>query len=191
MDDSPLGLIKHHVRVNHQRVLTRTEDLNADQLAWHPESNAPSIGFHLWHIARWADLLLEILQGPGSQLWDKENLSERWGLNVKELGLAESGTSMDDEGLARLSLSKNDMIDYARRVFAAVEDAVEALTDEDFRSMYAGSRTQDWWHGRTIGYSLMVHLTHEIRHCGMIEGLRGAQGADVNDDPRLTPTESE
>lgn len=182
MDDSPIGLIIDHVLRNHKRALMRIDDLIDEQIAWRPTSKTPSIGFHIWHIARWADLLLEILKGPGSQIWDKEGLAERWwGLAASTLGFAESGTSMDDEGLARLSLSPKDIVEYAQRVFAAVDDAVSTLSESDFRRQYTGPRTEDWWRERTLGYIIMVHLAHETRHVGMIEGLRGAQGVDVKD----------
>ncbi len=181
MDDSPMGLIKYHMRRNHQRLLSRIENLTDEQLTWRPPSNAPSLGFHIWHIAHWADLLLEVLKGPGSQLWDQENLSERWGLNAKTLGFAESGTSMDEEELAQLSLSRNDLVGYLRRAFAVVDDAVDAINDEEFQRTYTGPLTEDWWLNRTIGYIIMVHLTHEIRHVGMVEALLGAQGVDVKD----------
>ena len=39
----------------HEALLRVTEELTPEQFCWLPGPEAPPIGWHLWHIARWAD----------------------------------------------------------------------------------------------------------------------------------------
>ena len=50
-------MILERQQKTHQRLLEIVDDLSEPQLIWRPGPHAPSIGFHLWHMARWADRL--------------------------------------------------------------------------------------------------------------------------------------
>ena len=57
---------------------------------------------------------------PGVQIWEAEGLAARWGFDSARLGYAETGMLMDDDAAGRLPLpSKDALLDYARRTFAA------------------------------------------------------------------------
>ena len=61
------------------------------------------------------------------------------------------------------------LFDYARRAFGTADVAVAAVA-EDGRGR--ASQRPD----RIVGTVIMISLTHNSRHLGMIEALRGAMG---------------
>ena len=71
---------------------------------------------------------------------------------------------------------KADLLDYARRAFAATERALAALTDDDLRTPNALEAGGAHAATPTIGDAILTHLTHTNRHLGEIECLRGLQG---------------
>ena len=170
----------------HELIVKVTSDLSDEQLTRRPAdvapSVAPSIAWHLWHIARWADFLqaslpamapeLERRLGPGRQIWEAENLAARWGL-ASTAGYAGTGMGLDDEGSARLRLpEKGLLLDYGRRAFSMADRAVAAVNDELFVTPCT-----DLYERRTsIGTAVLSHLTHANRHLGMIEALKGMLG---------------
>src|SRR5687767_11211217 len=91
----------------HQRILAFAEKLANEQLFWRASPHNLSIGFHVWHTARWADHfqaavpgMTEELQrrlGPGTQIWEQEGLAADWGFDAPELGYAATGMHMDDD----------------------------------------------------------------------------------------------
>jgi hypothetical protein len=133
-------------RKTHEDVLRLIEDLSDDQSAWRPTSTALSIGFSLWHLARWADLFQALLGtsvipelgnwlGPDRQLWEREGLARRWGLDPSALGYAQTGTGTDGEaavGLCKSLPGKEALLDYARRTFRAAGEAIGAIDEGEF-----------------------------------------------------------
>jgi len=43
-------------------------DLTEEQLSWRADELASSVRFHVWHLARWADLVQEIFNGAGTAM---------------------------------------------------------------------------------------------------------------------------
>jgi len=159
-----------------EAALDLVDDLTDGQLAWSPNETTPSIGFHVWHLARWADYLQEMVHGRGSQIWEREGLAARWELATEGLGYAQTGMSMDDTVTNALSMpGKAALMDYARRAFALAQQAVAAIDDEAFHRVYAGLHGEHWHDGR-IGPIIATWMTHDNRHLGMIECLIGIQG---------------
>jgi len=177
------SVVAYRVRQAHQLTLKLGEDLSEEQLRWSPGPLAPSIAFHVWHTARWADLLQAKLRemtdalkerlGPGGEIWEAERLAEQWGLDAGTLGPGSTGMGMDDDASAALPLpEKERLIDYSRRAFAAMDEAVALVGDEDLSESCI-----DQYGGRTsVGSAVLSHATHVNRHLGMIEALRGVLG---------------
>jgi hypothetical protein len=184
---APVRAIALHTLKAHELIVKMTSDLSDEQLTRRPvdipPSVAPSIGWHLWHIARWADLLqaslpgmtaeLERSLGPGRQIWEAEGLVDRWGLAQAASGFRETGMGLDDEGSASLRLpGKQTLLEYAQRAFAAADRAVSGVDERLFET-----RCTDLYNRTTaVGTAVMSHLTHANRHLGMIEALRGTLG---------------
>jgi hypothetical protein len=163
-------------RVNHENLLELVEGLTYEQIVWTPNQTSPSIGFHIWHLARWADYLQELINGRGSQLWDVENLAIRWNMEAKNLGYAQTGLEMDEQTAASLRMpEKHALLDYARRAFVAAYDAVAKIRDDEFFRVYECLHGENWHDGQ-IGPIVLTWMTHDNRHLGMIECLAGLQG---------------
>lgn len=166
----------------HKVVLALAESLDDDQLRWKPEGYSTSIGFHLWHLARESDYLkAAILQhvpqlipefGDGVEIWQKESLAQKWGFPE---GLHETvGTGLSDEAAENLPIPKKDeLLVYLRSSYEAIECFIESLDarypsfehlDEELRGSI-----------EMIRRNLLVFLTHDCRHLGMMECLKGLQ----------------
>jgi hypothetical protein len=191
VDKIAAKIVALRYRETHGHVLALVEDLSDEQLAWRPHSNTTSIGFNLWHLARWADHLQAALSrwspavqqrlGARQQIWETDELAVRWGLDTHPLGFVETGMDMDLDVAGRLPFPSRDaLLDYSRRAFAAAERTVNAIDDQLFlepeqqpnevsQELAPEART-------TAGEAITSHLMHAGRHLGMIECLRGQLG---------------
>jgi len=149
-------------------------DRSEEQLRWQPNPTTPSIRFHLFHIARWGDDLVQEITGADHQVWHAEGIAQRWGLDAPGLGVGESGELLDDETAMALPLPERAVLfAYCDRVFAAADQALAAVGDEEMRRPVTGSDGGS----SSLGASIADQLSHTARHLGMIECLRGMQGS--------------
>jgi hypothetical protein len=181
MTDSPARQIAARVREQHELVLKCARDLDDAQLAAPPGAHAPAIRFHLWHIARWADIVGAHLPTMGRataadarhEIWATEALVDRWGLAEYDLGYRETGMSLPDAAALALPLpAAPALLAYAERAFAAAEAAIAAVDDERF----VAPGQDPLGRAITVGGAILNHLLHVGRHLGMIEALRGVLG---------------
>jgi len=166
----------------HKVVLNLADGLNDEQLNWKPEGYSTSIGFHLWHLGRESDYLkAALLQhypligsdfGDGNEIWAQEDLANKWGFPA---GTHETvGTGLSDEVAANLPIpKKNELLDYLRASYSAIEQFVELLDTRypNFENVDETLQKQI----ERIRLNLLVYLTHDCRHLGMMECLKGLQ----------------
>ena len=167
----------------HAQLLAAASPLAEDQLTRRLAPNVPSIGWHLWHIARWADRVHAVLprmvaahspQQTTVELWAAESLASRWGFERATLGYGETGMEMTDDAASALRFPDRDTLaDYARRAFAAAEATVAGIGDDQLAIrgpdlIYAGRLDRE----RTLCEAVVGHLGHASRHLGMMEGIR-------------------
>jgi len=174
--------VLHSFKDIHKVVLNLVYELNDEQLAWKPEGYSTSIGFHLWHLARESDYLKAAILnlnpqfvpefGDGIEIWIKESLAQKWGFPE---GLHETvGTGLSDEAAANLPIpKKEEVLDYLRRSYEAIECFVEGLDTKYPRFGNADDELQKKI--ELIRLNLLVFLTHDCRHLGMMECLKGLQ----------------
>ena len=168
--------ISHRYRQAHEYLLDLVDGLTDEQIGWTPNATTPSIGFHVWHMARWADYLQEMINGRGSQVWEKEGLGAKWALATNTLGFAETGYYMDEKAATTLRMpTKTVLLDYARRAFAAAQETVSTISDDQFYRVYEDLHGENWNDGQ-IGPIISAWISHDNRHLGMIECLIGVQG---------------
>jgi hypothetical protein len=176
-------MILERQKKTHRRLLEIVEDLSESQLDWRLSLHSPSIGFHLWHMARWADRLQATLPAmmlapaqpadTAQEIWEIGGLARRWEWHTTTLGYGQTGMEMSDEMAADLKLPhKHTLLEYARAAFAAADSAVGVLEDRHLEQRGVDIYGQE----NSVGYVLLVHLSHASRHLGMIECLRGMQG---------------
>lgn len=182
MTKSIMAEICKQYQTTHNNLLDLVDNLTDDQIAWTPNETTPSVGFHVWHLARWADYLQEIINGRGSQLWDREGMAAHWDMKTAGLGYAQTGMNMDDKAALALRMpKKNILLDYTRRTFAAAQQAIETISDIEFYKIYQTLHEGNWRDGR-IGPIISTWMTHDNRHLGMIECLIGVQGVSGSAD---------
>ena len=154
-------------RWTHNQVLTLAEALTDEQVLWRPGPHAPSIGFHVWHLARWADHDAHRFDGS-PEIWVSESLATAWGFPAG-LGEADAGTGMGDDASELLVLpGKAQLSEYARAAFASLDETAERL--EAAALSAPGTGVAD-----TVEVTI-TYGTHDNRHLGMIEALRGLLG---------------
>jgi uncharacterized damage-inducible protein DinB len=156
-------------------ILECVQDLSDEQLAWQPSSTAPSIRFHLFHIARCADFMHCAITESDRQVWHQESIAAQWGLDPAQLGLAEMGATLDGDAAMQLALpDKQRLLDYAERVLVATDESLSRIDDAEFRRVVPNYVRRP----ETVGYAVTDQLEHLSRHLGMIEAMRGFQGLD-------------
>ncbi|MGH2404726.1 MAG: DinB family protein [bacterium] len=182
MTVSTASAIASAVRSSHKLLLDIVEQLEDDQFRAPPGPSLPSIGFHVWHVARWADLLQSRMTsvtadlpdrlGQGEDIWMRDGLAGAWGFPAGSLGEMESGMGMDEDVSVSLPLPpKEVLLAYARDVFAAVDRALAAADgrfEEACIDLYGRANS--------VAGMVLSHVRHGNRHLGMIEALRGVYG---------------
>ena len=173
-----------------ERIVKLADDLDDAQLRTRFESTN-SIAFNIWHCARWADHLQSILPTmtetlraklpARDEIWIAERLATRWGFPAAQLGQAQTGMGMDEGVSSALPMpSKAELLDYARRAFAAAWVAVAAADDNDLPLDATVSLERRPWlktpDAGTVGSWILVYYEHDNRHLGMIECQRGLLG---------------
>ena len=186
---TPLISVKSAYHETNLEILKAVRALADPQIRWQPYVACHSIAFILWHVARWTDHLQATIPGmteelsrrlpTGEQIWDKEQLATRWGFNPTQLGESETGTRFDIEASGEPGWpEKNILLDYAERVFAAAEQALSVIDEEQFQETERLQYDNDYMKESlaktgTVGNALMEHLVHSAQHLGEIDYLTG------------------
>jgi hypothetical protein len=168
----------------HGAFLEGVEGLDEESFHARPAAKAPSIAFHLWHTARWADAFQarlgsfapQLARFAGrEQLWEVRELASAWGLGDM-LGKEGTGAGLDDDASATLPLpGKEQVVAYAREAFAEAEDVFRGFDDDELLLPSADFYDEGEW---IVLDHFGWHLTHASRHLGMIEALKGVLGVE-------------
>lgn len=139
---------------------------------------APPIAFHLWHMARWADLMQARVSaavprlGERAEIWTSERLADVWHVDVP-LGRFDSGMEMGDEASATMTYpTREALVDYVRRALEAALELYRGVSDEDAAIVARDPYDRE----ASVATMLVANLTHLNRHLGMIEALIGVAG---------------
>jgi len=171
-----------HFKDIHKVVLNFAEELTDEQLDWKPAGYSTSIGFHLWHLARESDYLKAAIlhHYPGldlgledeGEIWIKEELAQKWGFPVEAHETV--GTGLSDDVAANLPIpQKMELMAYLQSSYTAIENFIEL-----FDTRYATFENLDdeiTKKIQNVRLNLLVFLTHDCRHRGMMECLKGLQ----------------
>lgn len=184
MVDKIVETLTERILRTHSFIQKIVEDLSEDDLCLRPSLTAPPIGWHLWHIVRWADDFQASFVNHAS-IWETDNLRKVFNLETLFLGPLETGMTMahDDAALICTKIGKTNLFRYMHDVFSANKHALTGLSLDD---LYASRESFGKWDevdgkivkakGQTVTLidDIGYHLTHANRHLGMIEALVGA-----------------
>lgn len=188
MNEDFYQMIVNSYSTNHDRIIGLVTDLTNEQLLWRPSDLAPSIGFHVWHLGRWADLVQEIFNGSGTQVWIKNRIAALWGFSIPDLGFADTGKGIDEDTSANLPLpSKEILIEYVRLAFAEVDNAAAIAAQGHVRGLKMNPLAEGYFGQETSAVEVILNMAgHDNRHLGMIQMLRGLQGLDAHEPMSTT-----
>ena len=182
MPTNALYDVLHSFKDIHMVVLKFAEGLEDDQLHWKPEGYSTSIGFHLWHLARESDYLkaailkyypnLKLGLSEEGEIWARENLAQKWGFPAEAHETV--GTGLSDEIAANLPIpKKDDLLIYLRSSYEAIENFIDLL--DTHYSTFENLDEELIKKIQNVRLNLLVFLTHDCRHLGMMECLKGLQ----------------
>ena len=166
----------------HKVVLNFADELTAEQLNWKPDGYSTSIGFHLWHLARESDYLkaaiLKYYPGLGlelteeAEIWTREHLAQKWSFPVEAHETV--GTGLSDAVAATLPIpAKDELLAYLKNAYADLEKFIEVLDTQ--YSTFENVDEERTRKIQNVRLNLIVFLTHDCRHLGMMECLKGLQ----------------
>lgn len=194
MQDAAVNAIVSRIASGHSLLIKATESLDEEDFCRQFGAMTPPIGWHLWHMGRWADRVQASLPrtgdpegyepNPNNGLWEQDLLTTAWDLDLSTLGTLESGSGMPHEAAASLpkKVGKATIVEYAKRSFARLDDALQSLDVDRFGDMRPSVMEFEVHDGKlykargketTVAADLAFHFSHVNRHLGMIEALRG------------------
>ncbi|TAK01320.1 MAG: DinB family protein [Chloroflexota bacterium] len=146
--------------------------------------HAPSIAFHAWHMARWADkhqaalpawLAGRAIPGPAAEIWVRDGFAVRWGMADLDTGdHGGTGVGLDDDVSAALPLPDvPELLAYLEAAFGAFLEGIRAIDDDEALDLEIVDHFDE---ASTIGDAIADATSHTDRHLGMIEALRGVLG---------------
>ncbi|MFM8369309.1 MAG: hypothetical protein ACKOBD_11225, partial [Chloroflexota bacterium] len=110
--------------------------------------------------------------GEPKEIWDLENLARRWGFPTELT--ATVGTGLSDEVASTLPIPpKDELVDYLKRSYDDLEAFIKLL-DERYPT-FEGLEEDFQKKLQNIRLNLLVFLSHDCRHLGMMECLKGLQ----------------
>ncbi len=184
MDSMVTSILTQRAAAIHAHLLGAACEPDVDQFTLWLAPNVPSVGWHLWHIARWADRVHAILPimlasgrrplQSGPEIWEAESLASKWGFDVASLGYGQTGMEMGDKAASSLRLpDRESLVDYAQRAFTAAEATFGGISDDRLAVrgpdlLYAGRVDRE----RSVCEALVGHVSHASRHLGTMEGIR-------------------
>ena len=191
---TPLVAIMNYYHAANADVLKKVSELSDEQFAWQPHPACNSVAFLLWHIARWEDHMQATIPGmtkelsrrlpPSQQIWEKGQITKKWGFTELQLGELDLGTGFDRNVSDEPPWPQKEiLLEYARQTFAAVEHAISFIDDGLFEEIERSQFDNEYMKGTmeesvTVGNAVMEHLVHTYHHLGEIYYLIGLMKAE-------------
>ena len=184
MRDPIVETLANRIIRTHNYIASAVTDLTEQAICYRPAQTAPPIGWHVWHISRWADWF-QASFSPREQLWETQNWQDKLAISSEKLGPMQTGMTMEHDDAANVPklLGKDNLIAYMEAVFQANEEIMNTLSLQDLsssRESFAKWRFVDGQVVRAKGQDVLLiddvgyHFAHANRHLGMIEALIGA-----------------
>lgn len=174
MVDSTIDTLRNWHEKAHRRIIDATASLSDGELTWQPQPDELPVAWHLWHIARFADITQSGFH-DAEQIWHRDGIAARWGFIPGQLGLLDGGTDMDQQYSAALPWPVGaELRSYAESAIEAAIGSTGAVTETNFNQRVP--RIPDV-PGVLLTYGdvLTRFVWHPGCHLGAIEMLIGAR----------------
>ena len=142
------------------------DGLSNDELLWRPDTEANSVAWLLWHLARQADLQIAGL-AEGDPIWQEQGWAERFALayDPESIGFGMDSAQVGDFTIANPSLFAS----YQSAVHDRTVALVDALTDDDYDTVI----DDQWDPPVTVAIRIVSVLDDAIKHLGQAEYVKG------------------
>src|ERR1700694_3409029 len=180
------GLLARQYSGCHKAALALVGELSQEQFRWRPTQGPQSIGWNLWHVARFDYYIAEVLLqqtpslshlGPARQVWKERNIATRWGLDSVDLGLEDGGTTLTDLQAAAMTFpSKEAVIEYAQQAFDHLDAILPELDDSLIPQVLPTVTTESFPMHDPYGVTVVEMFRHACEHLGTMEALKGMLG---------------
>lgn len=173
MKTSVLSAIHEQYRETQSLILHIVEELPAEQWSANYSRMGTPLAYHVWHIAREADLLhatlRQTLRQPAEQVWHRDRLASRWSFPPDALGLHETGIGMDEDDARRLTWPTRDaLMSYMRLAFAEVNRTIDILGQLDTAMEIELPDSVLFGGASTAAGAIMRAVANGNRHLGII-----------------------
>jgi len=183
MSDPIVKKILDNISWTQNRMIRETSILTEAEFCQQPSPAAPPIGWHVWHIARWADMLQASMTDL-QEYWEQAKLVVKFGLDPTKLGLLQMGSIQSPQEAAEVisTMGQDRLLEYARSACDMTDAALKELALADLYTPRESILRIDWnatpfTEGKgadvLLVEDLIFHSTHSQRHLGMIEALIG------------------
>jgi uncharacterized damage-inducible protein DinB len=141
------------------------DGLSDDQLAARPASDANSIAWLVWHLARVQDDHVADVAGT-EQVWTAQDFVTRFDLPFDS---GATGFGMTGEQVGHVRVTAGLLADYLRAVHAATASYVAGLTPDDLDRIV----DERWDPPVTLGVRLVSVANDDMQHAGQAAYVRG------------------
>ncbi|MEX2598641.1 MAG: DinB family protein, partial [Dehalococcoidia bacterium] len=152
-------------KLSHTRMKQALDGLADEQLWYIPAEGSNSIGWLVWHLARWKDIQTARAAGEDA-VWASEGWHERFGLPVEA-----SGSGDGPEQVATFRAERSLLLGYSEAAHEAAVRRVQDASDEqllrDIPGIRPGAPARPAWR------SLLINSIDFTEHTGQIAYLRG------------------
>ena len=150
------------------RALNYTLDgLTEEDLNWQPKPDSNSIGWLVWHLTRWHDVMISSFMEE-EQLWIKDGWHEKFGRPADD---KDHGLGHKAEDLAKFkSPDAATLLEYQKAVLERSKSFFPTLTPADLDKQVENTPFKP---PPTRGMMLMGTLSDSLQHAGQASYVRG------------------
>ena len=141
------------------------EGLSAEELAYRIDSEANSIAWLVWHLARVQDDHVAAVEGT-EQLWTSSGWADRFNLPLE---VSDTGYGHSSEQVGSVTCEASELLGYCDAVTEQTLAYVRTLKDDDL------DRIVDtrWDPPVTLGVRLVSVMEDDFQHMGQAAYVRG------------------
>lgn len=143
------------------------EGLNEDDLNWQPKPDSNSIGWLVWHLTRWQDVMVSSFMGE-EQIWIKDKWYQKFGRPADD---KDHGLGHKPEDLAGFkSPDAETLLGYHKAALERSNRYFATVTTADLDKVFEGTPFKP---PPTVGMMLMGTLSDGLQHAGQASYVRG------------------